>query len=290
MCGSTSTAHHKQLNYMNKTVVYNGKGNEIMPTLVYENEKGVDITTSLIVAQVFGKEHNKVCRDIENLSCSESFRVANFGETPYVHPQNGQTYKMYTMTKDGFSFLVMGYTGEKAGEFKERFINEFNRREAMLKSDDYILMRSMQILQDRIKNIEADNARLEQQAEQQQAMIDLQDREIKQSAPKVKYYDDCLQSVNTLTSTQVAKQIGLDAEKLHKKLKEIGVIYRQSGQWLLHSPYSTWGLHATRTQTYTRSDGSTGTSIYTVWTEKGRRFIIALYQEGFDLKKAVKQL
>lgn len=290
MCGSTSTAHHKQLNYMNKTVVYNGKGNEIMPTLVFENEKGVDITTSLIVAQVFGKEHNKVCRDIENLSCSESFRVANFGETPYVHPQNGQTYKMYTMTKDGFSFLVMGYTGEKAGEFKERFINEFNRREAMLKSDDYILMRSMQILQDRIKNIEADNARLEQQAEQQQAMIDLQDREIKQSAPKVKYYDDCLQSVNTLTTTQVAKQIGLDAEKLHKKLKEIGVIYRQSGQWLLHSPYSTWGLHATRTQTYTRSDGSTGTSIYTVWTEKGRRFIIALYQEGFDLKKAIKLL
>lgn len=268
---------------MNKTVVYNGKGNEIMPTLVFENEKGVDITTSLIVAQVFGKEHNKVCRDIENLSCSESFRVANFGETPYVHPQNGQTYKMYTMTKDGFSFLVMGYTGEKAGEFKERFINEFNRREAMLKSDDYILMRSMQILQGRIQAIEADNARLEQQN-------NYLTTEIKQSAPKVKYYDDCLQSVNTLTTTQVAKQIGLDAEKLHKKLKEIGVIYRQSGQWLLHSPYSTWGLHATRTQTYTRSDGSTGTSIYTVWTEKGRRFIIALYQEGFDLKKAVKLL
>lgn len=283
MCGSTSTAHHKQLNYMNKTVVYNGKGNEIMPTLVFENEKGVDITTSLIVAQVFGKEHKNVLRDIESLSCSESFRVLNFEQTPYVHPQNGQTYKMYTMTKDGFSFLVMGYTGEKAGEFKERFINEFNKREAMLKSDDYILMRSMQILQGRIKTIEADNERLEQQN-------NYLTNEIKQSAPKVKYYDDCLQSVNTLTTTQVAKQIGLDAEKLHRKLKEIGVIYRQSGQWLLHSPYSTWGLHATRTQTYTRSDGSTGTSIYTVWTEKGRRFIIALYQEGFDLKKAIKQL
>lgn len=283
MCGTGTTAHHKQLNYMNKTVVYNGKGNEIMPTLVFENEKGVDITTSLIVAQVFGKEHKNVLRDIESLSCSESFRVLNFEQTPYVHPQNGQTYKMYTMTKDGFSFLVMGYTGEKAGEFKERFINEFNKREAMLKSDDYILMRSMQILQGRIKTIEADNERLEQQN-------NYLTNEIKQSAPKVKYYDDCLQSVNTLTTTQVAKQIGLDAEKLHRKLKEIGVIYRQSGQWLLHSPYSTWGLHATRTQTYTRSDGSTGTSIYTVWTEKGRRFIIALYQEGFDLKKAVKQL
>lgn len=55
------------------------------------------------------------------------------------------------MTKDGFSFLVMGYTGAKAGEFKERFINEFNRREALLKDDDYILMRSQQILQKRIE-------------------------------------------------------------------------------------------------------------------------------------------
>ena len=150
-------------------------------------------------------------------------------------------------------------------------------------NDDEAIAYAMQVL----------NKRLEQ-ARQEKAMLEQQNNyltnEIKQSAPKVKYYDDCLQSVNTLTTTQVAKQIGLDAEKLHRKLKEIGVIYRQSGQWLLHSPYSTWGLHATRTQTYTRSDGSTGTSIYTVWTEKGRRFIIALYQEGFDLKKAVKQL
>ena len=80
----------------------------------------------------------------------------------------------------------------------------------------------------------------------------------------------------------------MDAEKLHKKLKEIGVIYRQSGQWLLHTPYSTWGLHSTRTQTYTRSDGSIGTNVYTVWTTKGVRFIIALCESGWDVKKAIK--
>lgn len=150
-------------------------------------------------------------------------------------------------------------------------------------NDDEAIAYAMQVLNKRLEQTRQEKAMLEQQN-------NYLTTEIKQSAPKVKYYDDCLQSVNTLTTTQVAKQIGLDAEKLHKKLKEIGVIYRQSGQWLLHSPYSTWGLHATRTQTYTRSDGSTGTSIYTVWTEKGRRFIIALYQEGFDLKKAVKLL
>ena len=82
----------------------------------------------------------------------------------------------------------------------------------------------------------------------------------------------------------------MDAEKLHKKLKQVGIIYKQSGQWLLHAPYSTWGLHSTRTQTYTRSDGSTGTSIYTVWTIKGVRFIIALYENEWDVKKAIKQI
>ena len=118
----------------------------------------------------------------------------------------------------------------------------------------------------------------------------MQEEQLLQAAPKVSYYDNHLQSVNTQTSTQVAKQIGMDAEKLHKKLKEIGVIYRQSGQWLLHTPYSTWGLHSTRTQTYTRSDGSIGTNVYTVWTTKGVRFIIALCESGWDVKKAIKQI
>lgn len=120
--------------------------------------------------------------------------------------------------------------------------------------------------------------------------VELQTKELTQAAPKVNYYDNHLQSVNTQTSTQVAKQIGLDAEKLHKKLKEIGVIYRQSGQWILHAPYSTWGLHSTRTQTYTRSDSSTGTSVYTVWTTKGVRFIIALYENDWNVRKAIKQI
>jgi prophage antirepressor-like protein len=153
-----------------------------------------------------------------------------------------------------------------------------------------IMARALTIAQATLAKREERLKQLEAQAEQQQATIEIQTEEIKKSAPKVSYYDNHLQSVNTQTSTQAAKQIGMDAEKLHKKLKEIGVIYRQSGQWLLHSPYSTWGLHSTRTQTYTRSDGSTGTSVYTVWTTKGVRFIIALYENDWNVKKAIKQI
>lgn len=148
--------------------------------------------------------------------------------------------------------------------------------EQMINNPDLVISLATQL-----KNEREEKQRLEQQNA-------LQEEQLLQAAPKVSYYDNHLQSVNTQTSTQVAKQIGMDAEKLHKKLKEIGVIYRQSGQWLLHTPYSTWGLHSTRTQTYTRSDGSIGTNVYTVWTTKGVRFIIALCESGWDVKKAIK--
>ena len=130
----------------------------------------------------------------------------------------------------------------------------------------------------------------QKQIEQKDETIELQEAEIKKAAPKVDYYDKTLQSVNTQTTTQVAKSLGMDAHKLNRKLKEAGILYNQSGQWLLKQPYASWGLHATRTQTYTRSDGSTGTSTYTVWTEKGKRFIHALHDNDYDAKKAVRQI
>ena len=152
-----------------------------MADLVFQNSNGNDVTTSLIVAQVFGKRNSDVLRDIRSLNCSESFRKRNFALMVKMNelPQGGsQKSEYYEMTKDGFSFLVMGYTGAKAGEFKERFINEFNRRESLLKDDDYILMRSQQILQKRLEASEEKIKQLESQAEQQQETIELQQKEI----------------------------------------------------------------------------------------------------------------
>lgn len=154
---------------------------------------------------------------------------------------------------------------------------------ATVSNDDEAIAYAMNVLQKRLEQAKAEKAMLEQQNA-------LQGEQLRLSAPKVEYYDNVLQSINTLTTTQVAKQIGLDANKLNKKLSAIGLIFRQSGQWILHTPYSAWNLHATRTQTYTRSDGSTGTSVYTVWTQRGVRFIIALHENGWNIKKALKSI
>jgi len=249
--------------------VYNAKTSNNMAELVIQNSNGNDVTTSLIVAQVFGKEHKNVLRDIESLSCSEDFNRLNFERITYKDARNREQ-TAYEMTKDGFSFLVMGYTGAKAGEFKERFINEFNRREALLKDDDYILMRSQQILQKRVENLQAENKRLEQQNA-------LQEEQLRQAAPKVQYVDNVLQSVNTYTSTQIAKEVGMDAAKFHKALKERKVMFYQSGTWMLTAKYQGKGYTKMRTHQFTRNDGSIGTSSYTVFTEKGRAMVHSIF-------------
>jgi prophage antirepressor-like protein len=211
---------------------------------------------------------------------------------------DGRNYEMWFLTEDGLYEVLMQSRKPIAKEFKKgvkEILKSIRKTGGYIatKQDDTpeeIMARALTIAQATLAKREERLKQLEAQTEQQQATIKLQDKEIKEAAPKVNYYNNHLQSVNTLTSTQIAKQIGMDAEKLHKKLKDTNVIYRQSGQWLLHSPYSTWGLHSTRTQTYTRSDGSIGTNIYTVWTEKGRRFIIALSESEWNMRKAIKQI
>lgn len=131
---------------------------------------------------------------------------------------------------------------------------------------------------------------LETQTEQQAQTIDIQQKELTVAAPKVRYYDDTLASVDFVTTQQIANEIGMNANVLSKKLEEIGILYNQSRQWLLKMPYKTWNLHGTRTFPYMHNDGTKGSRVYTVWNQRGRRFILALYNNGFNVKSAIKDL
>lgn len=183
-----------------------------MAELVFQSSNGNDVTTSLIVAQVFGKEHKNVVRDIENLSCSENFNRLNFERITYKDARNREQ-TAYEMTKDGLSFLVMGYTGAKAGEFKEKFISEFNKRESLLKNDDYILMRSQQILQKRIEI-----------AEEKIKCLEQQNSKLK---PKADFADKAFAMEGKCDIGQAAKILGLPFGRntLFKKLREAGVFF-----------------------------------------------------------------
>ncbi|QIW21217.1 Rha family transcriptional regulator [Bacillus thuringiensis] len=90
------------------------------------------VTDSITVAAVFGKEHAKVIRSIEELQSSKEFTDANFGVSEY-RDRSGKRNKKYLIKRDGLMFLVMGYTGEKAAKMKENYIREFNRMEEYIR-------------------------------------------------------------------------------------------------------------------------------------------------------------
>ena len=115
-------------------------------------ESGQVLADSLTVATAFGKQHYNVVRDVEILIANMKalgeneiegkVTLLNFGggysdqqiqrffiESKYYHPKNKQEHKMYLMTRDGFSLLVMGFTGQKALEWKLKYIEAFNYME-----------------------------------------------------------------------------------------------------------------------------------------------------------------
>ena len=104
-----------------------------------ENEHAV--TTSLRVAEVFGKRHADVLRAVSKLECSEDFRERNFALIQKISDLgNGRTRKdpMYYITRDGFMFLVMGFTGKTAAKWKEAYIKAFNEMEAKIRAEQMV--------------------------------------------------------------------------------------------------------------------------------------------------------
>ena len=127
-------------------------------------------------------------------------------------------------------------------------------------TDNELLVRAVLLAQKRIKERDSRISALEK--ENNYAILKL-----KLQAPKV------LQSQSTYTTTQIAKELGMTAGMLNKRLRWAGIQFRQSGQWLLKAPYQNQGYTATRTHVWESRTGETGTAMLTVWTEKGRLFI-----------------
>lgn len=138
--------------------------------------------------------------------------------------------------------------------------------------------------EERIKELECENSQSKQ-------VIEIQSERIAKDAPKVEYYDQTLAAENMLTTRQIANELGITPNELHNKLQQLKIIFRQSNQWLMNKPYSTWKLHGTRTYTYyDRHKDVTYSKPYLVWNQRGRRFILALYKNNFNVKLAISDI
>ncbi len=175
--------------------------------------------------------------------------------------RSGETW---FLTEDGLYEVLMSSRKPIAKQFKKgvkKILHEIRTKGGYIAtnendSDEDIMARAYVIAQRREERIR----QLETQTEQQAETINLQKKELTVAAPKAEYYDNTLASTTCITTTQVADDLHITARSLNTKLKELGIIYSQSGQWHLKMPYKGWDLAGTRTYNYQSSNGEISTS------------------------------
>ncbi|WP_206364080.1 phage regulatory protein/antirepressor Ant [Paenirhodobacter ferrireducens] len=200
-------------------------------------------TNSRIIAEKFEKRHDNVQRDIRNLiEANPEWGVLNFEEATYVDAQNGQTYHMYELTRDGYSMLVMGFTGKKAMDWKIKFLAAFGAMEERLKR--MAVLSGPQLMAAAL--IEAD-ATMKAQAQQIEAMRE-----------DVQAHERLVKADGSINITEAAKNLGMRPKGLFDWLSQNGWIYKRpnSGTWLGYQPKCNQGLLEHKSTTVLRADGS----------------------------------
>lgn len=210
----------------------------------------------------------------------------------------GGSQSVWMFTEDGLYEVLMRSRKSKAKQFRKgvkRILHEIRTKGGYIASSandtpEAIMARALKIADDTLKRNEQRVRELEAQTEQQAQTIGIQQKELTVAAPKVKYYDDTLASTDCLTTTQVADDLGISARALNQQLANAGIQYFQSGSWHLKGKFREWQLASTRTYNYMKGDGSTGTKVNLVWNQRGKRFILALYNNDFNLKDAIAEI
>ncbi|WP_163102281.1 phage antirepressor KilAC domain-containing protein [Peribacillus alkalitolerans] len=252
-------------------------------------EKNKVVTDSLTVAEVFGKTHDNVLRDIRsqleklNEAGEQDWGVLNFEECDYINVSvqginKNRKYKKFNLSEEAFTIIAFSYITPEAMKFKIKFIQEFKRmREELIR-----ISAPSYSIEDPIKRAERwiEEQRQNQQLEVKTLMLEQQ---VAEATPKITYYDEILKSDSLVTITQIAKDYGMSGKALNHLLHSEGIQYKQSEQWLLYIKFQDKGYTKSETQKYTKSNGDLGTKLHTKWTQKGRLFIHnILLKLGFE--------
>lgn len=224
--------------------------------------------------------------------------VANVDEEERLNLKLSRGGSMWFLTEEGVYELLMQSRKPIAKQFKKgvkAILHEIRTKGGYIASSvndtpEAIMARALKIADETLKRNEQRVRELEAQTEQQAQTIGIQQKELTVAAPKVKYYDDTLASTDCLTTIQVADDLSISARALNQQLSNAGIQYFQSGSWHLKGKYREWQLASTRTYNYIKGDGSTGTKVNLVWNQRGKRFILALYNNDFNVKDAIAEI
>lgn len=251
-----------------------------MNEIILKEENGKVLASSREVAEKFGKRHSDVIRSIKNLIENDSTQncVQCFRQSIYKD-ETGKSNKMYMMNRDGFTFLVMGFTGKNANEWKWKYINAFNEMEERLKSGTQLSEEERLKLQLFSKNASEVAYAHNRLVELATTPLTLK---IEEQQPKVEYHDTVLNKDGLITTTVIAKDLGFkSAAKLNQIMNLNGIIFKnKSGTWC---PYAEYEWLITNGYADYKSYEAEKAKPCLKWTEKGRKWIVDNYN-GWVMK------
>jgi anti-repressor protein len=247
-----------------------------MEQLVFKSEKGTPVTNSLLVAQKFGKRHADVIRAIEGVisQTPETQSQRNFALSEY-NDSSGKSNPLYIMTKDGFSAVVLGFTGADAIKFRWEYIEAFNKMEETIKTGDFQIPKTY--------------SEALMIAAKQAGQIEAQQKQLALQAPRVALMDKIMDTDQKIDIGQAAKILGLPFGRntLFVKLREKGVFFKNRNE--PKQEYIERGYFELKEKWIDREHHDGFMVVKVLVTQRGLDFIAKLF-EAVPAKKSMMKL
>lgn len=225
------------------------------------------------VAEMVGKQHNELLKDIrryaEQLGEGKIPQSDFFTESTYKSDR-GKEYPCYNVTKKGCEFIAHKLTGVKGTEFTAKYINRFHEMEDAIKAH---IPTGNELIALAVVEAQKLLSQKEEEIKQLEDSVQQMDKVITELTPKADYADRILSSNDCMTVTQIAQDYGLSAVSFNRILSRAGIQRKVGEQWILYAEYQGKGYVQNKTYDYEKANGTTGTKLSTVWTQKGRLFL-----------------
>lgn len=253
--------------------------NEILnPSVITDNKEGM---TSLEIAEVTGKEHKNVMRDIRNI-LSQGVSQLNFELSSYKQSQPNGGHKdvaCYRLTPKGCLILASGYDAA----LREKIIDRLEILEKRFRTPQTYLeaLKALVVSEEQKEQLALENRQQRRELATKDAQITELGTAITEMQPKVSYVDMVLQCRDTVQTTVIAQDYGKSAKAFNILLRNYGIQRKVGTAWVLYGKYLSNGYVQSETFTYTHKDGTQGAGVYTKWTQRGRLFLYdTLKQHG----------
>lgn len=234
-----------------------------MDNLILNNKKTM---SSLEIAELTGKQHSNMMRDIRNIleqlderhkfNFELMFKITKLGN----NAERKDPY--YRLTKKDCLLLASGYDAN----LRAKIINRWEDLETGKANPVYQVPHSF-------SEALMLAAQQQLQIEEQQKQISVMSTEIVEMKKKTDYLEIILSSKGTVVTTQIAQDYGMSAKAFNRLLADKGIQRRVNGQWILYAPYMSKGYVHSKSVNITHKDGRPDVKMNTEWTQRGRLFI-----------------